>query len=677
MSDAKPVSILIVDDHEENLIALAASLKNDSYDIVQASSANEALRYVLKQSFAVILLDVMMPEMDGFELAQLLQKRESSRHTPIIFLTALAKDQRFIYQGYRVGAVDYLPKPLEPDIVRAKVAVFVDLFRKAEQIKEQAQLLREADQREREYQIQDLKHKNEKRYKELAESVPNIVWTTDELGTPTYFNCRWTQYTGLNADSYKSWDLQGETFFTHDHKNFIKSWHHALDTRTNFEFECRIKRASDETFRWHLWRANPELGLDGKIVGWIGTCTDIDDQKKNEQKLRELAEEARHLNKTKDEFLAVISHELRTPLGAVIGWSELLLSQEIKDLSEGKQALEIIYRNGKSLANLVDDLLDVSRIISGKLVLTLEKIHLCSVIESVVQSLVPAIAAKNIDLNLVNELPTDILSDLTMGDSSRIRQIIVNLLTNAIKFTPEAGRVEIRLYEDDGICLAVQDTGIGIASKFLPHIFENFRQADSSTTRTFGGLGLGLAIVKQLVDLHGGTVSAESAGENQGATFKVKFKHYDPESEKSMIKIADVAADATSFRGLNFLVVDDDDDARKLVSVILKHYGANVESASSVKEAIGKVKLSRPDILLSDIGMPVQDGYELIRQLREYDTKNSVHTMAAALTAYASEKDFVQVTEAGFDLHIPKPVTPECLLSAVKKLTGGATNILH
>ena len=669
MTGNKPVSILIVDDHIENLIALAATLKNPEYEIVQASSADEALRFILRTSFAVILLDVMMPEMDGFELASLLQQREASRRTPIIFLTALAKDISFIYQGYRMGAVDYLPKPLEPEIVRAKVAVFVDLYRKTEQIKEQGLRLQEVERREREHQLQELKHKSEKSYRELAENVAHVVWTTDELGCPTYFNCRWVEYTGLNSESFKSWDQQQAVFFPDDYPSFLQIWRQALVSQVAFECECRIKRGSDETFRWYLWRAGPELGLDGKIIGWIGTCTDIDDHKKNEEKLKVLAFEAREISKTKDEFLAVISHELRTPLGAVIGWSELLLTGEAPE-DEVRQALEIIYRNGKSLASLVDDLLDVSRIISGKLSLALEEIFLSQVVNSVIQSLMPAISTKKIEVSFKNFTN----SDLILGDPSRIRQIILNLVTNAIKFTHENGQIEIQLEEKDDFYLTVKDNGVGIDAKFLPHIFENFRQADSSTTRTFGGLGLGLAIVKQLVDLHGGTVTAESKGENTGSTFKVTFKKHSGEPKEVAVKNE---KETLSFGGLNILVVDDDDDARLLIEVILQKYGANVASANCVADAIQKVRQKRPDILLSDIGMPLQDGYALIKQLREFDSQTSGHTMAAALTAYASEKDYLRVTEAGFDLHIPKPVTPECLLAAVKKMSERQPNSLN
>jgi hypothetical protein len=308
-----------------------------------------------------------------------------------------------------------------------------------------------------------------------------------------------------------------------DQPKCLEYWSESLETGKPYEIEFRIKRGTDGTYRWHLVRALPLRDLEGRIVSWFGTCTDIDDQKRAEDVLRQQAEALAQANRLKDEFLAIVSHELRTPLNSMMGWAKLLRSRKFDEATTAR-ALETIERNAKSQSQIIDDILDISRIVRGTIRLNMRPVNLVSIIETAIEAVLPAVEAKAIRLDRV--LPASV--GLISGDSERLQQVIWNLLSNGIKFTPEKGRVEIELSSENlGGCpyaqIKVSDTGKGISADFLPYVFERFRQANSTTTRTHGGLGLGLAIVRHLVELHGGTVRAESPGEGCGATFIVNL----------------------------------------------------------------------------------------------------------------------------------------------------------
>jgi signal transduction histidine kinase/CheY-like chemotaxis protein len=381
-----------------------------------------------------------------------------------------------------------------------------------------------------------------------------------------------------------------------------------------------------------------------------------------EREARAVAEAACRL---KDDFLATVSHELRTPLTSILGWSNLLRSGSLDEQSVGK-AFDVIERNAQNQKRLIDDLLDVSRIIGGKLLLDVREIELARIIEDAVEVVRPAAAAKGIRLGSSFDPQVWTVS----GDAGRLRQVVWNLLSNAVKFTPEGGSVEVRL-ERDGSCarVAVSDTGKGIAPDFLPHVFERFRQADAKTTRAFDGLGLGLAIVRHLVEAHGGTVSAESGGEGLGTTFSI----YLPllavragDSERADALALRPAAHASeSLRGVRVLAVDDNSDTRELVEAVLTRCGAEVRSAASAAEALTVLREWTPDVMLSDIGMPHEDGYELIRRVRALDTAQGGCVPAAALTAYARDEDRGLTLAAGFQMHLVKPVNPAELIAAV------------
>ncbi|HYV57859.1 MAG TPA: response regulator, partial [Candidatus Nitrosopolaris sp.] len=380
-----------------------------------------------------------------------------------------------------------------------------------------------------------------------------------------------------------------------------------------------------------------------------------------EQVIRAAAEAA---NRTKDEFLATLSHELRTPLGAILGWTRLLRSRKL-DEPAAARALETIERNAKLQSQLVEDLLDVSRIITGKLRLETRPVDLFSLIEGAVETVRPAAEAKAIRLETTLDSPGGLIS----GDPDRLLQVIWNLLSNAIKFTPREGRVEVRLGREGAqVTVQVRDTGKGITPEFLPHIFDRFRQADSTTTRAHGGLGLGLAIVRHLVELHGGTVEAASPGEGGGAIFTVALPLASVEATGLSVTRDRDVADDTSLEGVHVLVVDDDVDARESLVMVLKECGAEVVAVSSAREALKAVGRVVPDVLVSDIAMPEVDGYGLLRRLRALPVERPVP--ALALTAYAGEDHRRRALAAGFEMHLAKPIDPGELAAAVRSLAG-------
>ncbi len=388
--------------------------------------------------------------------------------------------------------------------------------------------------------------------------------------------------------------------------------------------------------------------------------------------------ESQEANRMKDEFLATLSHELRSPLNSMLGWTQLLLTRKF-DEATTKRAIETIERNARSQTQLIEDLLDISRIIRGQLRLNMRPVELVPIIESAIDTVRPTADAKAIQILL----KLDGIASRILGDSDRLQQLIWNLLSNAIKFTPKGGRVWVRLEPSDSqVELAVSDTGQGISTDFLPHVFDRFRQADSSITRVYGGLGLGLAIVRQLAELHGGTVKAESPGVGQGATFRVRLPLLERENVERRVSSKEAknafspvspSPCPLSFSSLQVLVVDDETDARELVIQILEDCGAKVVAVASASEAIRVLTApssSPPDILVSDIGMPNEDGYALIRRVRALDADRGGRIPAVALTAYARPEDRNAALSAGFQSHVAKPVEPAELIAVIANLAG-------
>ncbi len=439
-----------------------------------------------------------------------------------------------------------------------------------------------------------------------------------------------------------------------------------------FEYPCH----SPQEERWFLLQVSAMRGASG---GAVISHIDISDRKraeadreeflKREQSARKEAEIA---NRMRDEFLATVSHELRAPLNSILGWGRLLEKGNLNEPTKEK-AINTIVRNAESQNRLIEDLLDVSRIISGKLRLEVITVKPINIVESALETVRPAAEAKGIKLEIKEGVDISHIS----GDPNRLQQVIWNLLSNAIKFTPNDGRVTLEIERsDDYVELRVKDTGVGIKEEFLPHVFDRFRQADASSIRKFGGLGLGLAIVRHITEMHGGTVEVFSAGEDKGSTFIVKLplvtSPTEDESEKnvngkssSKNNIPEISLD-----GLLVLVVDDEEDTRQLLVQSLTFHGATVISADSAENALEEIEEKSPDIMVSDIGMPNEDGYSLIRKVRALPDEQHRHIPAIALTAFTRAQDRMRALSSGFQNHVSKPVEPDELTTVIASLTG-------
>ncbi len=406
-------------------------------------------------------------------------------------------------------------------------------------------------------------------------------------------------------------------------------------------------------------------------ASWICFILDLTPRKQLEKTLRQQAEELKQANRNKDEFLAILSHELRSPLNPILGWSSLLKSRKFDEATTNR-ALETIERNAQLQIQLIDELLDVSRIIRGKLNLTFATVNLASVIDAALETVRLIAQTKSIQIKI--QLDANVVK--VLGDYYRLQQVIGNLLSNAVKFTPPNGSVEVSLslsskLTSHSALIKVKDTGLGISPEFLPHVFEYFRQADSSTTRKFGGLGLGLAIVRHLVELHGGTVRADSPGIGKGAVFTVRLpvmKESGATGKAEGVGKAGEKFNSSLLRGLRILIVDDDIDTREFLHFFLQQNGALITAAASVTEALAKIAQTVPNLLISDLGMPEMDGYSLIRLLRAMPKEEGGEIPAIALTAYAGESDRDRVLAAGFQKHIAKPVKPTELLTSIADL---------
>jgi PAS domain S-box-containing protein len=529
-------------------------------------------------------------------------------------------------------------------------------------------------------------------------------------------------------------DLAAQGILTTDDNLIIVAWNQWLEERTHKRaadvigcnllelFPELVKRRLDRHYKWALEgqirvlsqalhgyliemptlaephdyqqmqqavRISP-LSHEGRVIGTLTIIEDVTERVAREAELQtqlqarsellnseKLARaEAERANHLKDEFLATISHELRNPLNAILGWSNMLRSGKLTAPNIDR-AVETIHRNAKAQSQLIADLLDVSRIISGKLRLDVRMIDLTPVVNAAIDSIRPAADAKGIQIQMMLDPSAGPIS----GDADRLQQIVWNLLTNAIKFTPKGGRIQVMVQRiNSHVEITVSDSGAGISKEFLPFVFDRFRQADASTTRVHGGLGLGLSIVRQLVELHGGTASVASAGENQGATFTIAlpFLNFignqdEPEPLHSTVVDKVFSFDGMpSLAGLKILVVDDEEDTRELIREVLQECGSEVITARSAAEALIALAANHPNILISDLGMPDEDGYSLISKVRSLPSDQGGQIPAAALTAYARTEDRMRVLRAGFQFHLPKPVDAAELVTVVASLAGRA-----
>ncbi len=516
---------------------------------------------------------------------------------------------------------------------------------------------------------------SEERYRGLFENATDLVYTHDLEGNFLTINRAVEAVTGYTADEARRLKVadivvpeQIETVRTMIERKLLDG------TPTVYELEVIAKDGQ----RVPVEVSTRLILADGKPVGVQGIARDITERRRIERERADLLAreqlaraEAERANRAKDEFLATLSHELRTPLSAILIWSRLLRSGRLDEASAAR-ALEVIEGNTKLQSRLIEDLLDVSRIVTGKLRLETAPVDVAATVEAAIESVRAAADAKSVRL----ECGIDYRLGPVSGDRNRLQQIVWNLVSNAIKFTPAGGRVEVRLARDgESARLVVRDTGIGIAPEFLPHIFERFRQADSSSTRAHAGLGLGLAIVRHLVDLHGGTVDVESAGPGLGATFTVTLPLIAQEAAGDAAWLTRLAADelpaAGSLAGVEVVVIDDEAHARDAVAAVLDVCGARVRTAASAAEglaAVDALSLANGAVVLCDIGMPGEDGYAFIGKLRARPADRGGDIPAGALTAYARDDDRARTLAAGYQLHLAKPIDPAALVAAVSKL---------
>ncbi|MEO8004107.1 MAG: PAS domain S-box protein [Betaproteobacteria bacterium] len=527
--------------------------------------------------------------------------------------------------------------------------------------------------------VENALRESEERYRSLVEITPQGVWLVGTDGDLQYVNQYWIEYSGMTLEqSARGWPQQ---IHPDDRNKIQASWSAARDHGMPYESELRMLRAADGGYRWHLTRGVPVHDASGRAEKWLCVLIDIHERKQAEQGRAELLQrehglrtQAEAANRAKDEFLATLSHELRTPLNAILGWTQTL-QQGDADRATVQRALVQIDASANAQARLINDLLNVADIGSGRMRLDVQPIDIVPLVDSIVESLRPAMAARSLAFTFTAEPEAGKLS----GDPARLQQIVWNLLSNAVKFTPHGGHIRIDLARADAqIEIAVSDDGEGISADFLPYVFDRFRQADASIKRRHGGLGLGLAIVRHLTELHGGTVSAQSPGEGRGSRFSVLLPMQPPaRSSATADEVAPrapaVASPLTPARararqrlaGLRILSVDDDPNTREMLQEALQRGGAEVISAASAQEALAQLLTHRPDVLVSDIGLPEEDGHDLVRKIRALDTTKGGATPAVALTGYAREQDQKAALDAGYQEFVAKPVNLDELTDAI------------
>jgi PAS domain S-box-containing protein len=677
------VTVLHVDDNEANRYVVARILKDAGFAVMEAATGTAGLEAIVQHPPDLVILDVKLPDLSGFEVCRTIKSNPKTARIPVLHISAAFTQGQDKAEGLDSGADAYLVQPVEPIELVATMRSLLRIRRA-----EEAALLAA------------------KEWRTTFDAIQDGVCMVDCDAKILRCNGSMTQLLDKPIP-----EIVGRLYY-----ELMKAklgigdgacFHLARETRQRQMLEVQANG------RWFAKIIDPILTQNGTLTGAVLILSDITARKQSEVTLKDQndrlsrltislqqqTEEAQQANRIKDEFLAVLSHELRSPLNPILGWARILQTKK-QDEAKTQYALETIERNAKLQAQLIEDLLEVSRILQGKLSLKFSPIDLNSTIKDAYETVRLASEAKSIQLQMVLEPSIG----KVLGDSGRLQQVVWNLLSNAVKFTPPNGCVEVRLErigcesvdeqeiekEEDEVGIAsnhdpdpctayaqvsVSDNGKGISPDFLPYVFDYFRQADGTTTRKFGGLGLGLAIVRHLVELHGGTVRVDSPGEEQGATFTIRF----PIMAASMLHEAVPASQHSSdfnLAGLQVLLVDDDRDSRELVVFLLEQSEAKVTEASSAMEALDYLKQTKFDLIISDVGMPDMDGYTLVRQMREQYPNLNGTIPAIAITAYASESDRQQALSAGFQHHISKPIEPELLMQAIQTLLHPAATII-
>lgn len=762
---ASQAKILLVDDHDANLLALEVVLQPLGQDLSKARSGEEALQFLLKDDFAVVLLDIRLGAMDGFEVAQRIRAQERSRHTPIIFITAFEGEDFTPAQAYTLGAVDYLVKPLVPEILRAKVEVFIELFRRTEQI--------------RQFQRQQTENEALHRFRAIIEhswdgytligadavcyytspSITRILGYTPEefvghnifefmhsddveraqklfashLAQPgAVFSAvyryrhkdgrwRWLEATRTNllndpsvqavVSNYRDITEQREAqqaraelaaivessedaIIGEDLQGIITSWNKGAERLFGYDAEEVVGKPvsllhstepSEERNLLELLRSgerieplqtvrlrkdgsrvdvslsvSPIRDSKGKVVGAAKIARDIGPQKHLEDELRRHAEELAEAHRQKDQFLAMLAHELRNPL-APLRTGVHILRQSQTPSAIRERTHDMMDRQLRHLSRLVDDLLDVSRIVRGKIQLRKERLDLRRLVRTVAEDRRPVL--EQVGLTLLMDIPETPVC--VMGDQTRLTQVLNNLLDNSVKFAKGRNIVTMRLLADGEhrqAVLSVRDEGIGIEPELLPRLFTPFLQADRSLDRSRGGLGLGLAMVKGLAELHGGSVEAFSEGAGRGAEFTVRLP-----LEQELPALSETPTGSQpSGQPLHILIIEDNRDAADSLRLLLNLTGHEARVAYTGPHGVASAKEWRPDVVLCDIGLPGIDGYEVARQIRRLP--GMAKALIVAITGYGQDPDVQRSKEAGIDYHFLKPIDP----AQLKRLLANA-----
>jgi hypothetical protein len=680
MDPKQPVNILLVDDQPAKLLSYESILADLGENLIRAESGKQALTHLLKNEIAVVLVDVHMPEMDGFELASMIRNHPRFYKTAVILVSGVFTEERDRIKGYISGAMDYVLVPIVPEILRAKVRVFADLYRKTGELE---RLNQELEQRvhERTEEIEAsaaLLRQSEERLRLVLATSGIQGWTWD---------LRKNEFTWIGPWGDAKQVCQSFADFLtvvkpSDRKLVQEAFDQAVNNGLDYHAEFRTHEGGED--RWWLGRGTVIRDASGQPTSIAGININITAQKRAEEErvvLLKNAENARReaerANRLKDEFLAILSHELRTPLNAITGWGQMLQGGGLDQETQTK-AIDTINRNALLQAQLISDLLDVSRIVSGKLRLDPKPLDLRSVVKAALDSIRPTAEGKEIQIDLSVPFEPCVI----LGDAVRLQQVIWNLLSNATRYAPRKGHIQISVEKmGSHVGLSVQDDGPGIQADFLPYIFEPFRQADPRSRKANQGLGLGLAIVRNLVEIHGGHVQAMNRGDRSGAIFKAVLPLTPPLPETSIAprtfapslpQDTNWLQSAPSLKNTRVLVVDDEADAREVAALVLERCGAKVRIAASAMEAFDMLMQELPDVLAADIEMPGEDGYSLIRRIRALPAGSGGRIPAIALTARATVQDRGTLLIAGFSRHVPKPLIPLDLVTAVATLAGSS-----
>jgi CheY-like chemotaxis protein len=681
--------ILVVDDRQDKLLAFQAILQDLEQDIFTASSGDDALKLVLEHEFAVILLDVNMPGLDGLETAALIRNRKKSAHTPIIFITAYS-DEMLTMQGYSLGAVDYILSPVVPDILRTKVKVFVDLFCLTESAKQQMEeriaLAREqaartaAEEANRRSTLLaeatkaltvplDFESRIQELFRVIVPSLADLCCFTslDEQG-----RIEGTDLARVAADRYFS-----TTAFEGIPPALAHAVERAVETRKPQPLENNCPSAAPHEIAFENDLDEPEslppprsggifpLIARGRMVGVLGFALygaervfDSSDWLLLEDLANRAAvaldnaflyQQLQTADRHKNDFLAMLGHELRNPLAPIRSAVDLLRIAG-PDPESLNVAQDVIERQVKNLTRLVDDLLDISRITRGKIELRCSVLEVSGLVASAVETSMPLIESHKHRL-IVSEAPQPLW---VKADPGRLAQVLANLLNNAAKYTPNSGVISLSVSQEaDDVVFRVADTGVGLSKKMLSGIFDLFAQGERPTNSFHDGLGVGLTLVRRLVELHGGSVKALSAGPNQGSEFVVRVPvfHERPASAES---VPVTESPEPPPKGVRILVVDDNQDALQTTAMLLRNSGFEVQTAPDGAAALETVSHFNPDAVLLDIGMPIMDGYEVARRLRAQPSGDRL--ILIALSGYGQEEDRQRSIRAGFNSHLTKPL---------------------